>query len=271
MRYAKRSRSRKSGRRGNRTLSTRRIFSNKSAKAQASQIYSLRRAINRVKRSCAPEVKVYDTPIQIQGFTGTMNNDLLTPISNTNMRIGMPNIGQGVVDWQRIGDKVRLLPLTLFLNGIYRKFTHSSSGIPMYNLLNSDGCGMRIVAVQSKVASKAIPTYDEIFSTFEDSANSTLTMTNLNCPFKTGITTRFSVLYNRVFYFNESIPVKNLKVKLYPKLKHLRWETGLEYPKGYITVFVMFGGLQSTGNTLSEADYNQVELTHWMKVPFTDA
>lgn len=269
MRYAKRSRSRKSGRRGNRTLSTRRIFSNKSAKAQASQIYSLRRAINRVKRSCAPEVKVYDTPVDIREFTATYED--ITSASKTNMRLSMPNFTQGTSDWQRIGDKVRLLPLTWFVNGIYRKVTKSSSGIPMYNLLNAEGCAMRIVAVQSKTSSATLPTYDDIFSTFEESASTTLTMTNLNSPFKTGITTKFSVLYNRVFYFNENSPIKNLKVKLYPKIKHLRWETGVEYPRGNITVFVMFGGLQTTGQDLNNADHNKVELTHWMKVPFTDA
>lgn len=257
--------------RNNRALTTRRIFANKSAKSQAKQIYALRRAVNSVKKQCAPEVKVYDTNVLTQGFTGTMNNDLMTPVSNTNTRIVAPVINQGTADYQRIGDKIKVLPLTLFLNGIYRKITHSSSGIPMYNLLNSDGCGMRVVAVQSNVASSTLPSYTDIFTQFETSANSTLTMINLNCPFKTGITTKYTILYNKVFYFNDNAPVKNLKLKLFPKIKYLRWEAGVEYPQGQITLFVLFGGLQSTGNNLNESDYNTVELTHWLKFPYTDA
>ena len=61
MAYARRSTYRRKGRRGNRTLSTRRIFNNKSAKAQAAQIYALRKSVNRVRRQCKPEVKVQYT------------------------------------------------------------------------------------------------------------------------------------------------------------------------------------------------------------------
>lgn len=266
MRYAKRSRIRKSGRRGNRTLSTRRIFNNKSAKAQARQIYALRKSVNRVRRQCRPEVKEIVTPQNtIKAASYTSAN-----ISQTYFRLDVPSPSTGTGDDQRIGNVVRLLPVTVFLNGLYRTITNSSNGIPLYNVISSKGCGMRVVAVQSRVASNSVPSIASIFEDFESGTNTVLTMANLNTPFRRGITANYIILYDKVFYFNDNKPIQNLKFKVYPKIKHLRWDSEFSRPRGDITYFVMFGGLQSTSNELNQADYNQVEFTYWMKVPYTD-
>lgn len=268
MRYAKRSRTRRTGRRGNRTLSTRRIFNNKSAKAQAAQIYALRRSVSRVRKQCRPEVKEYST---------SQNTILAAPATDTQgvnrlyHKLEFPAMALGPGDAQRIGDKVRMLPVTLFLNGLYRTITHTSNGVPLYNVISSKGCGMRVVAVQNRIASNTTPSITGIFDTFDTTTNAVATMANLNNPFKRGITANYNILYDKVFYFNDNKPIRNLKMKIYPKIKHLRWEEDFTYPRGQIVVFVMFGGLQSTGNNLNEADYNQVEFTYWMKLPYTDA
>lgn len=266
-RYARRSTYRRKGRRGSRTLSTRRIFSNKGAKAQASQIYALRKSVNRVRRQCLPEIKNYITQQNIVKCAAYTEAD----INQTYHKIDYPAITLGTSDYQRIGNKVKLLPTTMFMNGLYRVITHTSSGIPMYNTITSKGCGMRVVAIQNRTASNGSPAITSIFDTFETSTNTVLTMSNLNNPFKRGITSNHLILYDKVFYFNDDKPLQNLKLRIVPKIKHLRWDDGNSLPRGHITVYVMFGGLQSTSNNLNEADYNMVELTHWVKIPFTDA
>lgn len=267
MAYARRSTYRRKGRRGNRSLSTRRIFGNKGAKAQARQIYALRKSVNRVARMCKPEVKQFATTqntIKVAAYTSADVNQLYHKIE-----VPFPQPGTG--DNQRIGDRVRQLPITFFMNGIYREITNSSNGIPLYNVISSKGCAMRIVAIQNRIASNSTPSITSLFDTFETSTNTVLTMANINNPFKRGITANYIVLYDKVFYFNDIKPIRNLKLKIYPKIKHLRWEQDFTYPRGEVCFYVMFGGLQSTSNNLNEADYNQVEMTYWMKLPFTDA
>ena len=112
MAYGRRSTNRRKGRRGNRSLSTRRIFNNKSAKAQAKQIYALRRAVNRVRSMCSPEVKVRRTSIDERGLalsstasTGTVNWSVV--------RHPMPDSGSS--DSTRIGNKIRLIAPKMYV------------------------------------------------------------------------------------------------------------------------------------------------------------
>nr|QWB14894.1 capsid protein [Cressdnaviricota sp.] len=267
MAYGRRSSRRRAGRRGNRNLSTRRIFGNKSAKAQAKQIYALRKSVNRVRRRCQPEVKEIITPqntVKAAAYTEAGINQMYHKLE-----FPVPVLGTG--DNQRIGDKVRLLPTTLFLNGLYREITNSSNGIPLYNVITSKGCAMRIVAIQNRISANSTPSITSIFDTFDTTTNAVLTMSNINNPFKKGITTKYMILYDKVFYFNDLKPIKNLKLRIRPRIRSLRWEDDFTYPRGQVFVYVIFGGLQSTSNTLNEADYNQVEFTYWMKLPYTDA
>lgn len=268
-RNARRSTYRRKGRRGSRTLSTRRIFNNKGAKAQAAQIYALRKSVNRVRRQCLPEIKTYTGPQDTVKFAAYTSAD----IPQTYRIIPYPLIPQGTDDAKRIGNKIKLLPTTFFLNGIYRTITNSSNGIPLYNVISSKGCAMRVVAIQNRTTSTSngVPSPENIFDTFETSTNTVLTMANINNPFKRGITANHYILYDKVFYFNDDKPLLNLKMRIIPRIKHLRWEDGVTYPRGQITLYVMFGGLQSTSNNLNEADYNQVEATYWIKMPYTDA
>ena len=107
----RRTRGRKSTRRGNRTLSTRRIFNNKSARAQAAQINALKRRINRVYRAAKPEVKVVET---------LRTERMMLPNMEDNV-VGFDFIkpSLGTADDQRIGSMIHMVQPTLFINGKY--------------------------------------------------------------------------------------------------------------------------------------------------------
>lgn len=255
------------GKRGKRALTPGNIFGNKGAKAQASQINSLRKEIRRLSSKVKPEIKEFITAQNTVKAAAYATGG----VSQTYFKIEVPFPQPGHGDDQRIGNVVRMLPVTMFLNGLYRVITNTSNGIPLYNVLSSKGCGMRVVAVQSRTASNSSPSITSIFDSFESGTNTVLTMANLNNPFKRGITSHYNILYDKVFYFNDNKPISNLRFKVYPKYKSLRWEQDYSHPSGEITFFVMFGGLQSTSNdNLNEADYNMVEFTYWMKLPYTD-
>ena len=177
MAYArKRSTYRRKGRRSGRSLTTRNIFNRKDARAQAAQIYALRKSVNRVRRQCAPEVKEFVSPQLTVKCAAYMENN----INQTYHKLAYPLIPVGTDDAKRIGNKVKLLPTTMFINGLYRVITNSSNGIPLYNVISSRGCGMRVVAVQSRYTSNGTPAINEIFDTFENTTNPVLTMANLN-------------------------------------------------------------------------------------------
>ena len=101
----KRSSYRRKGRRGNRTLSTRRIFGSKSAKAQAKQIYALRRAVNSVRSQCQPEVKICRSSISNRGLA---LDSTATPGTTPDSSFTLPLPIVGNSDSTRIGNKIKL-------------------------------------------------------------------------------------------------------------------------------------------------------------------
>lgn len=268
----RRSTYRRKGRRGNRTLSTRRIFNNKGAKAQAKQIYALRRSINRVARQCRPEVKVVETPIVINEFTATTSGDEPTLVNNMWRRYNIDVPSFGVADYNRVGNTVRMLPITWFINAQYGRKTNTSNGIPYYNLVNEGtGACFRLVAIQSKQALKTPPTPTDIFPLFENYPNWQTTISNMNCPYRNGITANWHILYDRVTYINDDKPIVNKRLKIRPVEKSLVWEDDYLYPKGIIFYFIICSGLRSTGNNLNQSDYDYIAFNHHTTLPFTDA
>lgn len=261
-------------RRGNRTLSTRRIFNNKGAKAQASQIYALRKSVNRIARANRPEIKVYESSILTDEFTATTSGD--EPHITNNMwrryDISLPASGTG--DDQKIGNVIRPLAVNYFINAQYGRVTHSSSGIPMYNLIDQgSGGSFRIVAIQAKQSHQTKPTPEDIFPLFENYPQWQTTISNMTCPFRNGITTNWSIIYDKVKYINENRPIYTKRLKFKPALRNIRWEEGLTYPKGMIYVFIFFAGLRSTtaqSSQLNQSDYEYVALNHHFSMPFTD-
>lgn len=267
----RRSTYRRKGRRGNRALSTRRIFNNKSARSQAKQIYALKRRINRVYRATKPEVKVLE---QGQYNALQLLPGQMTSFSEVFLR---PELGTG--DDQRTGNVVNLKAATLFLSAKYSMTTRTSSGIPFYNVVNgSPGAGLRVIAVQTKVARAAAPTLQSVLhNAISDSAGGIYSMANLKIPFEDGITTSYHVLLDRVYQFSNNRPIISKRINIRPAMKTYRWDPPsgsydieYQYPAGAIFVFFIQGGLEASGSDLTTADYTSISMSYTMKLAYTD-
>ena len=268
-RYARRSTRGRKVRRGNRTLSTRRIFNNKGAKAQAAQIYALRKSVNRVRRQCLPEVKevegIYDNRLLAESEIP------LTPEPWYRLDTPLPNLGSD--DNQRIGNVVKLLPLKFRMTLQYRE-DYQSQQYPAFAELPQHGIQVRVIAVQSKAVATDPPTLTDILQgvNFAGFLNSSAMMVQ---PFRKGITARYNILYNKVFSVSKDKPQIARTLKFYPKMKSLRYEDSVgTQPKGRIYVFVFQGGAV-VNTTVADPDnlydYNSVNLMFRMSQPYTDA
>ena len=185
MAYARRSTYRRKGRRGHRALSTRRIFNNKSAKAQAKQIYALRRAVNRVRSQCQPEVKICRSSIDNRGLA---LSSTATPgtVKYSNFTLPLPSVGNS--DSTRIGNKIKLVNPKVFVGLQYRERITSAAGY--YNsTLATHGIQVRLIAVQAKVPHSAAPALTDILQRvdFDGQIQSMMMMRE---PFQIGITSR---------------------------------------------------------------------------------
>lgn len=269
MAYARRrSTYRRKGRRGNRTLSTRRIFNNKGAKAQASQIYALRRSVNRVARMCKPEVKTVRSD-NINGIVGLNNIYPGVTISSTNVYTApTPNIGTG--ESGRIGDLVSLLPLKINFASQYKKIINSVTTPIATKLLDTSG-GVRMIVVQSKSALTNAPAITDILAHTPTSIDTSVGI--LNSPFVTGITARFNILYDRVIYYSENQLIKCKRLRVRPVIKKMRWESGYTYPIGQMWVFLVAGGFSfvDVGSGDTPYDYDVCDYAIKFEQPFTDA
>lgn len=269
MRYARRySRARK-GRRGTRSLSAGRVFGNKSAKAQAKQIYALSKRIKSVQRQCRPEVKIVRTSVANRGLaldsTATPGT---TPYSQVS--IPLPSIGNS--DSTRIGNKVRIMNPKLFMGIQYREVNNSAAGY--YNsTLNNRGIQVRLIAVQAKVPHSSVPQLSDILQNvnFESQINSMMMMRE---PFQIGITSRFHILMDKRMTVNADSPTKSYRFSVKPKSRSVVWEDGQSYAKGAIYIFMLGGGFSykmfESGET-ELYDSNLADCTFRMSTPFTDA
>lgn len=271
MAYAIRRRSGRKGRRGNRTLSTRRIFNNKSARSQAKQISALNRRISRVYRATRPEVKVVEQAAYnaIQFLPGNRTTWEMAHI--------VPNLG--TADDQRVGSAIKMIAPTLFFSAKYYDVTHTTNGVPVYNMINGNrGAALRVIAIQSKVARDNVPGLGAILhNNISNSFTDIDTIPNLRIPFEVGITTQYNVVYDKVFYFNQNRPMISKRITFKPPRKALNWNpaNGTDqtyvYPAGQIFVYFIQGGLQSTGLDLTTNDHSEIALTYTQKLAYTDS
>lgn len=271
MAYARRSTYRRKGRRGNRALSTRRIFSNKGAKAQAKQIYALRRAVNRVKAQCQPEVKIVRTSTANRGLAlSSTATPGTTPYSSVS--IPLPSPTTGTTDSTRIGNKVRLMNPKFYVGLQYRELNNSAAGY--YNsTLNNRGIQVRFIAVQAKVPHSAVPQLTDILQNvnFNSQIDSMMMMRE---PFQIGITSRFNILMDKRITVNADSPTKSYRFSIKPSTRSVVWEDGQTYAKGAIYLFMLGGGFSFKMFESGEAelyDSNLVDVTFRMSTPFTDA
>lgn len=268
MANARRSTYRRKGRRGNRSLSTRRIFNNKSAKAQASQIYALKRAVNRVRSQCKPEVKVQytqNTANRIFSYSGSV------PV--TDAMFPMPTISEGTGDGSRIGNMIKLYPLKINTAMFYEEVINSRLGYPPFSELRTHGAQIRFIAIQSKAALNQAPSLNDILRAvdFDSDIDSSMMM---RMSFKTGITARFNILKNKVYSLSKDKPCLSTTIKVAPRSRSLRYEYGFTYPKGFIWCFWLASGMVKRTSEEGEStveDYNNISVSWRMEQAYTDA
>lgn len=263
----RRSTYRRKARRGNRTLSTRRIFSNKGAKAQAKQIYALRRSVNRVARMCKPEIKAIRTGI-VNDVIGLNNIYPGVTISNYKIYSG-PTPDLGSSDSGRDGNIVRLLPFKINFASQYKKIINSVSTPIATQLLNTSG-GVRMIVLQSKSALINAPTPAEVLQDTPTALGDSVGI--LTTPFVKNITARFNILYNKVIYYSENQLIKCKNIKVRPAVRTMRWEDGYTYPLGQIWVMLFAGGFTfvDVGSGDTPYDYDVCDYAIKFEQPFTD-
>nr|QXN75472.1 MAG: capsid protein [Virus sp.] len=275
-RNARRSTYRRKARRGSRTLSTRRIFNNKGAKAQAAQIYALRKSVNRVRRQCRPEIKEvntsFDNRLLGQYISGSGTPDT---VSDAVFATPMPTVGNG--DNNRIGDLIRLLPLKFRMNLQYREVYGTAEGATQWTIpkLPTHGMQIRVIAVQAKASMNSAPTLAEILESYSTTSWDYLTTSgNMVQQFKNGITARFHILMNKVYSTSEDKPTLARTLSIHPRIRSVRWEQGYTYPRGQIFLFFFEGGAVSrtvVADPNNFYDYNATNIMFKFSQPYTDA
>lgn len=256
-------RSRRYGRRrGTRTLSTRSIFSSRSARSQANQIYALRRRIARIGRQLRPDVK----QSTIGPFSKTFTNNAT---ANTWYSTWFGIIGNGTADNARVGDKVSLRSST-----IYASFEYANNFTAEPVTVEAKGCTVRVIVLQARTATG----YGEDLadpSAIVHGYTNTGAQYDLNTvsPLKEGITKTWAVLRDMRFRLSEDNPVKQLVLRLKPKWRTLRYESTspegggdpVNHPNHGFFVFVCVSGLHWF-SSVSE----QVSMSIQSKYAWTD-
>ena len=238
--------SRKSSRR---TLSTRNIFSNRSAKSQANQIYRLRRRLNYISKMNRPELKV------LYSDASSFSFDSQT-VMNTykSFLIPLPSLGDG--DNQRIGDFIRIKSLQLNISAEY--YNSSDSG---YHNTESAGSAYRIIIGQYKQPSSHVP---DISSILAESSNTGAAYTNQSvCPLITGMTTFSHILFDRSYTISTNKNQAIHKIRVRPR--NIRFQSQ-NSDANSIWVIILSAGLHHDNN-FSEF----ITGTYSMKLTYTDA
>lgn len=281
MRYARRRKFARKGRRSSRTLSTRNIFNNKGARAQARQISALRKRISAVNRKCAPEVKVVENN-QTTSIGFAANNSITGTQQAYVGTIPYPSFGTS--DQQRIGDKVRLLPAEIFMTLQYEEIYNSLAGgfSTLHIPITSSAIQTRVVFVQSKISgqSLSVDSLNEIFeqNPYSSTGNASLidSQMAMKIPFRTGVTTKWNILSDKIITVSKDSGQKAFRFKVRPKYRSNRFfEGGSQSPQGIIYMIVLTSGWTymhySNAGGASYDDYNKLNFSYRARQPFTDA
>jgi hypothetical protein len=169
-----------------RTLSTRKIFSNKSARAQANQIYSLRKSVSSLARRNRPEKKVY-----LSDSVGTTFYSPASPSYASSYLVGTQAIPpQGTDDHQRIGDAIRIISFKVYLS--FEFFLNAAQ--------NTSGGALRVIILQLK-SGQTYPALDDLLVYQSDALDASYNLQSKS-PFKNGITTGYRICYDRTWKCN---------------------------------------------------------------------
>lgn len=201
--------SRKYHRKSSKRLSSRNIYMNRSARSQALQIASLRNRINRVYKSCRPEIKTIVTNSETITYTSESTSSYYRMYPMT-----APVLGTG--DKDRIGNSIRVKNGVLYLSMEY--FNSSTTG---YHNTESSGCQFRIIIGQfkSRAASSSIPSIDNLL---EYPSNHGPEYTQLAIsPLKEGLTNSFAILKDIRGILTSDRNQKIMKIPFKPKLPYV--------------------------------------------------
>lgn len=201
--------------RNRRTLSTRNIFNNKSSRAQAYQISSLRKRINYVYKQCKPEVKIVESPNPLT-LTLAYSTPGLLPYFL--YKITMPELG--VNDNERIGNACNILDSHIFLN---MKIAYSGDVSYQLNGLGQTvNSTVRIVPFLVKAPSDQQPDGDDILP-IASSFNEPNYRMNPIAPFNEGVSAKYQILGDYRYtlrmddksLINTKLRIKGSRIKKY--------------------------------------------------------
>ena len=179
-------RPRRSYRRRNSKLSTRKIFSRTGAKSQAKQIYALRRRVTTLSRRVKPELKVKDSSIT----SFDLHNAAWT---NSYQAYTLQWPAQGDAVDQRVGTEFKVKNIMIRLNLEY--YNNSETG---YYANNSAGTPVRIIVIK---------TVGPVLTNFETSLDTILQHSGYSggdytarsiSPFKRSVTQQFKIVSNKL-------------------------------------------------------------------------
>lgn len=250
MAYGKRFR-RYGYRRGSRYLSNRYIYGKKGSKAQAKQIAALRNRVNKVWKSCKPEVKTIVTEAETIGYTSSSLSSYYRfyPIAS-------PGLGTG--DDERVGNSIKVINGVVYLSMEY--YNDSPTG---YHDTESSGCQYRVVIGQFKTkhSANAIPGIQDIFQ-YPSNTGANYTQMALS-PFKEGITSQYKILKDIRGTLTSDRNQKMMKIPFKPKEPYV-WDESGQFNNCWVLLLVT--GLHADNNFTEH-----VNITISDKLVFTDA
>lgn len=246
-RYYNRRYKRRSYRR--KALSTSRIFGRTGAKSQAKQIYALKKSMNALNKRFKPEIYTHHLE---QVYTKTFTNSTFGD-SYWRGLYSWPSSGSG--DEDKRGDKI-------FVKNMQLNFTfeyHNNSNTA-YHAGESSGCPVRVIIIKSKTpVSAQNPELNDILL-YSSYSGAEYTQRAVS-PYVHGITDKFRLLYNKVFYLNPTQNQKALRIFLRPGL--IQWET--PSVATHVFMYVAPCGLHS------DADFTEsIEMTMSGKIAYID-
>lgn len=243
-------RNRRYSRRRNSRLSTRRIYSRTSAKSQASQIATLRNRINKVYKTCKPEIKTVVTSAETISYTSESTSSYYRFYPWT-----QPD--PGTADNQRTGNHIYVKNGVLYLSMEY--YNSSQTG---YHNTESSGCQVRVIIGQWKTnrGPSVIPGISDILE-FPGNIGPNYTQLALS-PLKKGISSQHLILKDYKTILTSERNQKMVKLSVRPKVPYV-WQ-GDTVPNMW--ALIMVAGLHYDSNFTET-----VKITVSDKLVFTDA
>lgn len=194
------------------TLSTRNIYSNRSARSQAYQIAALKRRINYVSRQCKPEVKV-------------LTGDVVTDTLNTALVYGKIKVlppAQGTGDNERVGNAFNVK------NGSFKILFNKNIAISSQTV-QDNSLSYRVIIVQTVSPTNSENSVPDISDLLVATSDNTQCLVS---PFKDGITAKYRIL--RDVKGSSISSEKLLNIRYYP-FKHEELD-----PSGYSRMIYIY-------------------------------